>query len=885
MSKLKITSKLSIIIITLFILSQLSSFIISNLSSQRLAFELQENTLLSKLNGDINSAKLYLEKYYGNLNLVNAGLVDKDGRSIEGNFDMVDAIRRELGVVATIFVKRGDDFYRISTNISDAQGKRAVGTSLGKASAAYTPNMRGEKYIGDAVILGNEYTTVYEPLKDERGNVIGILFIGVEKTESAAIISDMIKRSSIFLILSSLILIFITLIFLFLSIKIIISQPLKATNLLIKDISMGDGDLTKRLPVKSNDELGELAQDFNNFVDKIYRIIEQLSRSVIALNNRSQSFAEIAQNLVANTDKMNNESQIVSASAEEISSNTAVIAAAAEQASVSVSTVAAATEQLSANINQVASAAEQTSSSVKSTVTEINHLENDISIAGDSVSVLVTEINGIVSAIEEMNATLSEIAKNTQEASNISANASNEAKNATQVMKEMQKLSNDIGKVVKLINDIADQTNMLALNATIEAASAGEAGKGFAVVANEVKSLAKQTAEATGNIAVQIEEVQKAVANSSSSISNINNVIEKISQINTVIASSIEEQSITTNEIAHSSGRMANSANGVRDIISKLIEYAKTITKNANEANSAVNEISKNAVESASASSEIANNSSEANAGVLDITRSTQEINTGIQDVAKNIAEMVNSIENTSKIAEETKDSSDAMYSIVGSVQKQLNNFKLFSKEDKVWKFTSLNRHPYSGDDMPTQGNTTDKFRKILKKANINIIVEYYPWQTSQEKAKTDEYTGYFPAWTSEVVKGFIASKPVDTSEIAILKKNDNNLRYTSPDELFKTYRVGIIDNYVYPEKIEKLRVAYKQNVNLYSNERLMATALNKGICQFAITDPNVFLYNAEVLGLKNFTVIETIMKNDLVVCFKDTFEGREKLKILNSLL
>ena len=101
-----------------------------------------------------------------------------------------------------------------------------------------------------------------------------------------------------------------------------------------------------------------------------------------------------------------------------------------------------------------------------------------------------------------------------EESSDISEDANNQAEKTSEIMDKLQNSAQEVSKVIKIINDIADQTNMLALNATIEAASAGDAGKGFAVVANEVKELAKQTSDATEKIAYQIDEMQKAAEES-----------------------------------------------------------------------------------------------------------------------------------------------------------------------------------------------------------------------------------------------------------------------------------------------------------------------------------------------------------------------------------
>ncbi len=517
---------------------------------------------------------------------------------------------------------------------------------------------------------GTKKTLSYTKIKDLEWLIMGSMYDKDLKKVGSVI-------SNIILITSIIILILLAIIITYL-LNQKISVPIKRVLVGLDLISKNDFTLKAKDDLLTRqDEIGLLANSYEKTRTQVASALQNVIKGIKTLNDKSKILEHTAESLVNNSTNMNSQSQMVSASSEQISSNANVIASSAEEASVSVSTVAAATEQLSSNISQVASAAEQTSASVKSTVNEINNLSNNINNAGNSVSALVGEINGIVSAIEEMNTTISEIAKNTQNASDISIKASKEAEMANMVMVEMQKTSNEIGKIVKLINDIADQTNMLALNATIEAASAGDAGKGFAVVANEVKSLAKQTAEATANIANQINDVQKSVQNSTSSLSNITQIIDKLNEINTVIASSIEEQNITTREIAHSSGRMGSTANDVLSQISTVVDYSKKITNNANEATLAVNEISKNSNESAKASGEIANSSEQANIGVQEITKNTVEVSQGIQEVARNISDMLVSIEQTAKDAENTEKASVDLSNLAEELTRMVEQFKL----------------------------------------------------------------------------------------------------------------------------------------------------------------------------------------------------------------
>ena len=148
------------------------------------------------------------------------------------------------------------------------------------------------------------------------------------------------------------------------------------------------------------------------------------------------------------------------------------------------------------------------------------------------------------------------------------------ASEAAQRVDTLRETATKIGDVVRLISDIAEQTNLLALNATIEAARAGEAGKGFAVVASEVKSLATQTASATEEIGSQINEMQLATTSAVTAVEEISATVKQINEISTAIAAAVEEQSAATNEISRNAAEASTGTEEVSRNIEQVNELA-----------------------------------------------------------------------------------------------------------------------------------------------------------------------------------------------------------------------------------------------------------------------------------------------------------------------
>jgi len=218
-----------------------------------------------------------------------------------------------------------------------------------------------------------------------------------------------------------------------------------------------------------------------------------------------------------------------------------------------------ASDQLHSTSESMSAAAEQTSSQA--------------SLVSASAEQVNASIQSVATAVEEMTASVQEIAGSSHEASRIASNAVGVTEETNSTIRSLGGSSREIGEVVKVINSIAEQTNLLALNATIEAARAGEAGKGFAVVANEVKDLARETATATEDIAGRVATIQSDTQRAIDAISEIGAIVRTIHDIQSTIATAVEEQSATAAEIGRS---ISEAATGSSEIAANVAGVATT---------------------------------------------------------------------------------------------------------------------------------------------------------------------------------------------------------------------------------------------------------------------------------------------------------------------
>jgi len=219
---------------------------------------------------------------------------------------------------------------------------------------------------------------------------------------------------------------------------------------------------------------------------------------------------------------------------------------------------------------------------------------NVVSAASEQVS---RNVQTVAIGTEEMSASIREIAKNANDAARIATAAVRAADSTNATVARLGESSVEIGKVIKVITSIAQQTKLLALNATIEAARAGEAGKGFAVVANEVKELAKETAKATEDIGQKIEAIQTGTSGAVTAIAEISTIIGQINDITNTIATAVEEQTATTNEIGRNVAEAARGTAEIAHNITGVAHAARSTSEGASDTQKAAGQLAKMAAE------------------------------------------------------------------------------------------------------------------------------------------------------------------------------------------------------------------------------------------------------------------------------------------------
>lgn len=324
----------------------------------------------------------------------------------------------------------------------------------------------------------------------------------------------------------------------------------KFTKLHKATVDISQGRFTGSIDVEGSDELGLIGKALVDMSSKLKEVHSLINDQAGTLSNSSQLLTNISSNLSEGTKE------------------------AAEQSEI----IAIGTDDMNSGMNSVSAASQQA----------------------------FTNVNFVSIAIAEILASVEEEARQTQKAQEITNHAVSLAVSSSEKVNALGVAATEITKVTEVITEISEQTNLLALNATIEAARAGDAGKGFAVVANEIKELAKQTAQATGEIKNNISSIQESTNVTVKEIQKMSEVIREGDAIVTEIAQTVQEQSTTSSEISQSIEQAGQGIAAVTENVNQTAATSGQISQNINKTSKVIVTLSENGEEVQEAASSLA---------------------------------------------------------------------------------------------------------------------------------------------------------------------------------------------------------------------------------------------------------------------------------------
>jgi len=512
---------------------------------------------------------------------------------------LVDEVTAQVGGTATVFVRQGNDYVRIATNVTKPDGTRATGTKLNPQGLAIQAINQKKTFVGQVDILGKPYITAYRPIIDSADNVVGILYVGYSadiSTLTAAIESASVLSKG----------------------YVVLKDDMGRTRAHSNNIS------EKQLMTAASEPEQWNSQDYPfeawrysltiaySYDEVSQRVSSRLAALLITLFVSAALLIavlvwlisrSVAAPLNALTQRINDLTgddgdltrRFAAGQTKEINNISVSFNGLLDKLQTTISKTRQATQQISSSCLQLSDISHRSNEAVAqqvmeteqvaTAITELNATAQSVAQSAATAETLSVEITGVAGATRELVVNTAGLAKNQRVALSQTAEYSD---NLTQ-------LSNNIGSVLAVIEAIADQTNLLALNAAIESARAGEHGRGFAVVSDEVRQLAVRTQESIKEIQSNISKVQNAVVSVNTSVTQCSSLSENVEAQCARIADEIEGLHKKIDSIRNTNVEMASVAEEQSQVTEQLSVNIETIRQSAQDSARFVEETSQSA--------------------------------------------------------------------------------------------------------------------------------------------------------------------------------------------------------------------------------------------------------------------------------------------------